>query len=185
MERKKIVLLTSIITLLIFWTACNKKEQAVAPPLPGNEPLTTFVLKATNTTDATDTPSARWIQLDPTGTAAPDTSHATLNLKKNASYNVVVQLLDSNDDITSEIKDRENYHLFCFDIAPGLNLTVTRTDHDTNPTPLQVGLTDLFVTTGASSGGLEATLHHQPNVKDGTCSPGSIDIDAFFTVKIQ
>jgi hypothetical protein len=115
MKKKNIIILTSVFTLLICWTACNKKEQAVAPPLPGNEPLTTLILKATNANDATDTPSASCIQLDPTGTNPPDTSHATLHLKSGASYNVVVQLLDSLNDITSEIKDRENYHLFCFD----------------------------------------------------------------------
>ncbi len=185
MKKRNIIILTSVFTLLICWSACNKKEQAVAPPLPGNEPLTTLVLKATNANDATDTPSASWIQLDPTGTNPPDTSHATLHLKSGASYNVVVQLLDSLNDITPEIKERENYHLFCFDVAPGLNLTCKQTDLDTNPKPLPIGLTDLFTTGAVSSGSLEVTLHHQPNVKDGTCPPGSIDIDATYTVKIQ
>jgi hypothetical protein len=184
MERKKIILLTSIITLLIFWTACNKKEQAVAPPLPGNEPLTTVVLKAINTNDATDTPSASWIQLDPTGTIPPDTSHAILNLKKNATYSATVQFLDSLDNITSEISDRANYHLICFDVPSGLNLTVQRTDHDNNNPPLEVGLFDKFTTGNTSSGRMEVTLHHQPNVKDGTCSPGSIDADVTYTINI-
>jgi len=185
MQKQKIILLTSVFALLLLWSACNKKEQAVAPPLPGNEPLTSLVLKAINTNDATDTPSASWIQLDPTGTTSPDTSHAMLRLKAGASYNVTVQLLDSLNNITSEIKERENYHLFCFDVAPGLSLTCKPTDLDTNPTPLPIGLQDLFTTGVASAGYLEVTLHHQPNVKDGTCAPGSVDIDGTFTVKIQ
>lgn len=177
--------MTTVCALLIFWSACNKKEQAVAPPLPGNEPLTTMLLKATNTTDPTDTPSASWIELDPTGALPPDTTHATLNLKKGAVYNVAIKLLDTLTDITPEIQARENYHLFCFDVATGLNLTCVQTDKDTNTPALPIGLTDLFTAGNISSGGLEVTLHHQPNVKNGTCAPGSIDLEAFFTVRIH
>ena len=57
-------------------------------------------------------------------------------------------------------------------------------DHDTNPKQYEVGLVDLFTTTGISSGKLDITLHHQPNVKDGTCTPGSTDMDATFNVNI-
>ena len=185
MKKTKLITLIAVLALSILWAACNKKEEAGAVALPGNEPLTTMVLKATNTSDPTDTPSAKWAQLDPTGATPPDTSLATLNLKHNASYNVQIQLLDSLTDITSEIKARENYHLFCFDVAPSLNLSCVQTDLDTNPKPLPIGLTDLFTAGTVSTGHLEVTLHHQPNVKDGTCTPGSIDLDATFTVKIQ
>jgi len=185
MKKKNIIIVSTLCVLVSMWSSCDKKEQAVAPPLPGNEPLTTMILRATNVSDATDTSSASWVELDPTGTIGPDTSHATLHLKVGATYNVTVQLLDTLNDITPEIKARENYHLFCFDVAPGLNLTCKQTDLDTNPKPLPIGLTDLFTTGIASNGHLEVTLHHQPNVKDGTCAPGSVDIDATFTVKIQ
>lgn len=185
MKQTKIILITTACTLLIFWSACNKKEQAVAPPLPGNEPLTTMILHATNASNPADTVSASWIELDPTGATGPDTSHATLNLKAGTKYNVTIQLLDTLADITPEIKARENYHLFCFGVAAGLNLTCIQTDLDTNPKPLPIGLTDLFTAGAASSGQLEVTLHHQPNVKDGTCPPGSIDLDATFTVVIK
>ena len=185
MKKKNIITILSVLMLLICWSACNKKEQAVAPPLPGNEPLTTMILRAVNAADPTDTPSATWMQLDPTGATPPDTSHATLSLRKNASYNVTIQLLDSLNDITPEIKARENYHLFCFDVSAGLGLTCVQTDKDTNPTPLPVGLTDLFTTTAVGKGSLEVTLHHQPNVKNGQCAPGSIDMDCTFSVGIQ
>lgn len=185
MKKLNSIIITSVFTFMVCWCACNKKEQAVAPPLPGNEPLTTLVIKASNPNDATDTPSASWIQLDPTGTANPDLSHDTLRLKAGVAYSVNIQLLDSLNDITSEIRTRENYHLFCFDVAAGLSLVCKQTDLDTNPKPLPIGLTDLFTAGAVSSGSLEVTLHHQPNVKDGTCSPGSIDIDATYTVKIK
>ena len=184
MNKKTTILFTAVCVLLLTWCACNKKEQAIAPPLPGNEALTTMVLKAVNTSNPADTPSAVWIELDPTGATPPDTTNAILRLKPNANYTVQVQLLDSAKDVTSEIKDRQNYHLFCFAVSSGLHLTCTQTDHDTNPTPLPVGLMDQFTTTGISSGQVEVTLHHQPNVKNGDCAPGSIDMDCTFSVVI-
>jgi hypothetical protein len=189
MNKKRIVLLTTIVTLIFFWSACNKQEKAVAPPVPGNEFITTLKLVATNAADSTDTVSGASTKLNPNDTSAPDTSLARLTLRANAVYNVKVMLLDETknppDDITPEILQRENYHLFCFTIAPALNLSVQRTDHDTNNPPLEIGLTDKFTTGNASSGNLEVVLHHQPNVKNGTCDPGSIDIDVNFTINIK
>jgi len=185
MKKINILYIALIIATVAFWSACNKKEQAVAPPLPGNEALTDMIIRGVNTADSTDTVYARWTQLDVTGATPPDTSKAILKLKPNASYNVQIQFLDSANDVTSEIKARENYHLICFTLSGGLNLACVQTDRDTNPTPLPIGLTDKFTTTAASSGTVEVTLHHQPNVKNGDCAPGSIDMDCTFRVNIQ
>lgn len=117
-------------------------------------------------------------------------------------------------DVSAEIKERANYHSFFFqplptastllipaptgsDVYPDpiptplasgsavLNLTVTITDHDTNTTPLPIGLESEFKTGAASSGWLRIVLRHQPNLKDGTYTPGSTDMDAGFKVSIQ
>lgn len=167
------------------WSSCKKNETKVSPPLPGNEALTTMILTATNTSDASDVHTAKWQQLDLTGATPPDTSMAALNLKKNASYNVTVQILDSLDDLTSEIKDRGNYHLICFDVSAGLGLTCSAADQDTNNPPLRIGLADLFTTADAGNGTVEVTLHHQPNVKTGDCAAGSTDLDCTFSVHIN
>jgi hypothetical protein len=66
-----------------------------------------------------------------------------------------------------------------------LNLTVTATDVDTNKTPLPLGFKTTFKTGAASTGYLRVVLRHQPNVKDGSFTPGSTDLDAGFTVSIQ
>ena len=184
MKRQNLIITTAIVALLILWGSCNKQVQKPAVNI-ANEPLTTVELLATNAADPTDTPSAKWIQLDPTGATPPDTSHATLSLRHNASYNVQVKVLDSSTDVSPTIIERENYHLFCFDISMGLNLTVTRTDHDNNNPQLPIGLSDQFATGAVSIGSLDVTLRHQPNVKDGTCPPGSTDIEGYFSVKIQ
>jgi len=116
-------------------------------------------------------------------------------------------------DVAAEIKDRANIHSFFFQPLPTtqalvipaptgadtyplpiptpvptgapLNLTVARTDRDTNTTPLPVGLTNTFVTGAASTGYLQVVLRHQPNSKDGSYTPGSTDFDAGFRVTIQ
>jgi len=206
-----------IATSLLFMTGCNKKESTVTPAPPSNEFLTTVELKLTNTANASDTILAVWKQLDPTGTANPDTSKALLNLKANATYSARVILLDETQspaaNVSDEIKDRVNYHLFFFqptpisqsnliisntstDIpvsdgtvvsatGPYLNLVVSRTDLDNNTPPLQVGLTDNFVTGAASNGWLRVVLRHQPNVKNGTYDPGSADLDVNFKITIN
>lgn len=189
MKKLQIILSSIALLFVITWSSCNKDEKAVAAPEPDNEVITTVQLKAVNTADATDTPTAKWVKLNPADTSAPDLSHATLNLKKNASYNVQVQFLDESktpvSDITSEILQRANYHLVCFNVASGLSLTVVPTDHDTNTPSYSIGLADLFTTTSISSGNLEVQLHHQPNIKNGDCAPGSIDADVNFTVHIN
>ncbi len=185
MKKIKLFFPVGIIPLVLFWYSCNKPEKGVSPPLPGNEPLTTMKVTAVNVNDSKDTVSATWAQLDPTGAAAPVLTEDTLRLKSGTTYNVVIKVLDTLTDITPEIKARENYHLFCFSVSGGLNLSCVQTDLDTNPKPLSVGLTDQFTTGSGGNGGLEVTLHHQPNVKNGSCDPGSTDLDATFTVLIN
>ncbi|HEY4062083.1 MAG TPA: hypothetical protein VGM30_09295 [Puia sp.] len=117
------------------------------------------------------------------------------------------------DSVTPEILDRENYHLFFFQpepvaassvvisittpyipvedgtvtsaTGPYLNLSVARTDLDTNNPPLQIGLQDNFTTGAASTGSLRVVLRHQPNAKNGTYAPGSTDLDVNYQVSIQ
>ena len=56
----------------------------------------------------------------------------TLNLKANSVYNVQVLFLDETKtppgNVTDDIYDRRNYHLICFIVSGGTNLTVVRTD---------------------------------------------------------
>jgi hypothetical protein len=69
--------------------------------------------------------------------------------------------------------------------GPYLNLTVARTDYDTNVPPMQVGLNTIFTTGPASTGWLRVVQRHQPNVKDGTYAPGSADFDVNYAVNIK
>jgi len=186
---KHIIGIAALGLALIFWASCNKDEQVVSTPDPENEFMTTVKLIAVNANDPGDADTASWVDLDPEGSEQPDLSNATLHLKPDAAYDVQVQFWDESktpaEDITPEIKERQNYHLICFSPDESLNLTVTKTDRDDNNPPLPVGLEDRFETGAASSGKLNVTLRHQPNVKDGTCDPGSTDANVNFQITIQ
>jgi len=180
--------LTAGLITLVFY-ACKKDEKTVSPPLPGNEFLTTVRLVATNTADANDVQVAS--VTDTTIISHPPDSidHPTLNLKANSTYSVAVLFLDETKNpagnVTDDIYDRRNYHLLCFDVIGGVNLTVERTDLDTNNPPLPIGLQDKFTTGATGTGKLNVQLRHQPNAKNGSCDPGSSDADVDFNIVIQ
>jgi hypothetical protein len=185
-------LLFSLIAVGVFallFYACSKKEKTVSPPVPSNEFLTTVRVTATNTSDATDVQVAS--VTDTTLIANPPDSinHPMLNLKANSTYTMTVQFLDETTkpagQVTDDIYDRRNYHLICFDISGGANLTVVRTDLDTNNPPLQIGLQDKLTTGAASTGTMNLQLRHQPNAKNGTCDPGSSDADVDYNIVIK
>ncbi|WPQ60425.1 hypothetical protein SIO70_18935 [Chitinophaga sancti] len=187
---KKILITASLmVAFATLMNSCKKDETAVAPPVPGNEFLTTVGLKVTNANDATDVQYAYWTDTTLISNPPDSINTPVLNLKADNKYNVEVLFQDRTTtpigDVTAEIKERENYHLICFTSSPSLNLTVVRTDKDTNTPALEVGLTDLFTTGAAGTGELNVQLRHQPNVKDGTCEPGSTDADVNFTINIQ
>jgi hypothetical protein len=211
-KTKKILVGIFLVALII--SSCNKKESAVAPNI-SNETLTTIVLALKNTNAPYDSDTATWQQLlGANGVPLPmDTSKAILNLHANCLYTAQVLIYDKTQnpptDVSAELLQRENYHLFFFQptpvsssnffvndtttsipgtivngSGPYLNLTVKRTDLDTNNPPLQIGLTDNFITGTASSGHLRVVLRHQPNAKNGTYFPGSSDLDVTYSVTI-
>lgn len=187
---KKGVRFTALfLALSVGYWSCSNDEKAVAPPVPGNEFLTTVRLVATNAADASDVQVASITDTTLVQHPADSINNHVLNLKAGAVYHVQVQFLDETKtpagDVTAEIKERQNYHLICFNVDAALKLTVQRTDHDTNPTPLEVGLQDDITTGVASSGILNVQLRHQPNSKNGTCDPGSSDADVDFTVNVH
>jgi hypothetical protein len=128
--------LIAIVVFLLCIAGCNKQESTVTPAPPSNEFLTTVELVYQNAADATDTGRAIWRQLDPTGSAPPDTSKAFLNLKANSNYNVQVLILDETktppDTVSIVVKERVNYHLFYFQPTPisAANLVISNTSTD-------------------------------------------------------
>jgi len=189
--------------------ACNKPS-ATAPIEPGNEFLTTTLLIISDPTHAQPTDTLIWSET-PSQTV-PDTLRTFVTLKQNYTYNIQIMILDStkvsNGVITdtagfvvsNEIIARQNYHLFCFydynnqnDIygtsnssrgpSGWANVTVNNPNLDMNNLPF--GITDNLVTTIPTHGQLEVELRHQPAVKNGTCAPGSTDLDVYYNITVQ
>ena len=181
------VFATALLIMTAFY-ACKKDEKIVSPPVPGNEFLTTVSLIATNVADPTDVQIASITDTTIIPNPPDSIDHHDLVLKANSSYNVSVLFLDETKkpagNVTDDIYDRRNYHLLCFTPA-GPNLTVKRTDKDTNTPSLEIGLQDLFTTGLASTGILNVQLRHQPNAKNGSCDPGSSDADVDFNITIK
>ena len=190
-QLKKTISFSVLIGILVFG-GCKKDEQAISPPVPGNEFMTTVKLRFQNAANPNDTLWATWKDLTPDDANPPDTSQAIIGIHMNTTYHVTVHFYDETQhptqDLTQEILDRANYHLYVFFKTGGIanDLTITPTDHDTNNPPLPIGLSDDFVTGNtATTGRLEGVLRHQPNSKNGTFAPGSTDSDTFFSVTIN
>jgi hypothetical protein len=174
-----------ILPVLLLFNSCNK--EADVAPTNDNEAITTATLQLTNASNTTEVITATVENLNTNA----DFSKATLTLKPNTTYNARVLLTDKTKtpvlDISANIKQEANEHLFVFTPTTGLNLTVTITDKDTNPAPgpFLVGLESQMKTGPASSGKLRVVLRHQPNTKNGTATPGTTDLDTNFDVIVR
>ncbi len=186
--KKLATIVMTFLVLTMTFDACKKNEQTVSPPAPGNEFLTTARLIVTNANDASDVQVATITDETIIPNPPDSINNPNLTLKANSTYNVQVLFLDETKipvgNVTTDIYDRRNYHLVCFETS-GENLTVTRTDLDTNNPPLEIGLQDKFVTGAAGTGTLNMQLRHQPNAKNGDCAPGSSDVDVTYNITVQ
>lgn len=182
MQRLRNLMLLALTACLL--TACDNNEQDVAPT-DDNEAITTATLQLTSKTNAAEIVTATIDNL----TTTPDVSKAVLNLKPNTAYSARILLANKNVtptvDVSAEVKNEQNDHLFTYSPATGLNLTVAITDRDTNPTPYPVGLTADITAGAVSTGRLNVVLRHQPNTKNGTTASGTVDLDVNFDVIIR
>ena len=165
-------------------TACKKDEPV---PQEDNENLTTVNLKFTEN-GVTKTFSFK--DLDGDGGNAPTIEK--ISLEANKTYTFSVELFDETKspvmDVTQEIKEQKDEHLFEFVPTPSSVLVFSNKDKDSRG--YDVGLTATVKTSGASTGKLQVVLHHQPPVngtpiKNGSFSVGSVDFDGTFEVEVK
>jgi len=166
-------------------SSCEKEEEILVPAPPGNEFITTSIITATNIADASDVQVVRWVDLTP-GDAVGPTQIDTLKLRADATYNCTIGILDETvlpaGNIGEEISERRNYHIFCFYPSGLSGFSMVATDVDTNVPALPFGMENKITTGGTGNGQIEVALKHQPNVKDGTCDPGSVDFNVVYPV---
>ncbi len=123
---------------------------------------------------------------DPDGPGGNDPSIDTIALPfDGAPYTVNIEVLDESDpddveDITAEIEEEDNEHLFCFTPSSN-NLSVAYNDEDENG--LAVGLQTTWTLQDVFNGSIKIELKHQPGEKDGSCGIGETDIEVTFPVQ--
>jgi hypothetical protein len=171
--------------------ACNTTDEENVTPTDENEAITTATLTLTSQTTPVQTVTATIENLN----TSADFNNATLNLSANTTYTGALTLLDKSKtptlDVSAEVKEEGNEHLLVYTFTPTssspASMTVTPTDRDTNPAPgpYPIGLTTQVRSGAAGSGRLKVVLRHQPNVKNGTATPGTSDLDTGFSVVIN
>jgi hypothetical protein len=84
---------------------------------------------------------------------------------------------------TSEIYNENEYHQFFYTFSSSMNAAHRYLDFDvfTNP----IGLKNEVSSGSASSGTLQIKLMHQPNIKHGSSTEGSADIQAVFPMIVK
>lgn len=184
MKLNKLLLLCLSITLVL--QACKKDSDLPKLPEPINEPevITTVKLTFTDSANTANVITASFIDNDGDGGNQP-TTFDTITLNANTTYYASLELYNDilKEEITPEIVEEANEHLFVFK-PNALNLTISITDFDSNTPPLPVGLKTTWRTGNVGNGSVQIILKHQPEIKDGTETPGDTDVDLNFLTKI-
>jgi len=189
MKKSKSICISSLLLALftIGISSCKKDEEKPSTPTPTvneEELITTFTITFTDAAGIHQAVEATFRDTDGEG-GNPPTTFDNIVLQSNTTYNASISLLNESvtpaEDITSEIEEEGDEHIFCFE-QTNVNITITRTDSDGT---YGIGLTSDWTTSDASNGTVLISLKHQPGVKNGTCEPGETDIELLFNVEVQ
>jgi hypothetical protein len=188
MKKKQITIaMLSLGLAALSMTSCKKDTDLVDVPVPDqneSEVITTFQITFTDAGGTQPTVTAVFQDLDGDGGNGPSLFD-TIVLAPSTTYNAEIILLNETetpaDTISNEVLEEAADHLFCFSPA-GVDLNITRTDTDGT---YELGLQSQWVTGVIGDGTTEISLKHQPDFKDGTCTPGETDIELNFVTKIQ
>lgn len=157
-------------------------------PTPTNEEevITTLVVDLTPAGGSgASAVQLKFYDADGDGSTAPVIT--TDKLKAGVTYTAAITVLNETENpvgnVTEEIEEEKNAHLFCF-TAAGTDVTISYLDKDDNNLP--IGLSSSWVAGAAGSAGtVRVVLRHQPDVKNGECpGPGESDMDVTFPVQV-
>lgn len=178
--------------ILVALAGCKKDEDPGPTPSTVNESelITTVILKFTDP-ELSESFELRWRDLDGDGGNAPVIT--TVPLPSGRAFNLSVRLLDESvspaEELTGEIQGEANEHQFFFDVQ-NADLSISYADQDGNGKPL--GLLNLAISGGASTGSVKVTLRHDPDkaavgvsVGDITNAGGDTDIEVVFPLVLE
>jgi hypothetical protein len=178
-----------ILFAALLFTSCKKDEEI--EPTDDNELITRVELKFTDVASKS-TLTFTFQDKDGDPKTAPE-KFDKIALTKGATYTMAIGVYDDTKspvkDITEEIMEESDVHLFVFKTTPASLLTTTIQDKDKNGLPIGLD-TKVLASSTASTGKFNVVLKHQPElngvkVKTGQEAGGSTDIDLLFDVEIK
>ncbi len=179
---KSTVALASIFAILFIIEGCDKDDPT---PVNEEEVITTITVTLVPVGGG-NTIELRYYDEDgDNGSASPEITVGGPVLT-NTSYTAQIELLNETkspaENVTQEIIDESNDHLFCFETSS--NVSIAYLDEDENGLPL--GVVSLLTATAPGQGTIGVILRHQPGTKTGECpGSGESDLDIEFNVSIQ
>jgi hypothetical protein len=175
---------TILVSLILISISCKRDKDDPTDPIDINEEeVITSVVLHFKDTDNGNQFSVEWKDLDGPGGNAPVID--SIILDTNSIYEVSLQFLDESKnpitDITEEIKKENTEHLVCFEATNSL-VAIQRTDSDGQ---FEIGLSSKWTSEKSGNGSVNIYLKHQPDVKDGTCTPGETDVEVAFLLIVE
>jgi hypothetical protein len=113
----------------------------------------------------------------------------TIKLAANVNnYSSTMKVLDRSEatevDLTSEIQEESNEHLFTYSVSGPNGLAISNLNKDAAGNPF--GLTTTWATGAAGTGSVTIRLFHEPTDKNNASSPGGeTDFEVTFPVRVQ
>jgi len=181
--KKSIVFTGCFISSLFIIQSCS---DTTTPPAPTNEEELITTLKI-ELTDTFSHEVFNYFFRDPDGEGAiAPIQWDSIILNSNRTFIAKVKFLNESNpnavvNITDEIKKEQENHLVCYEIS-NADLLITRTD---SAGLFLLGLSSKWKSGLKSKGDLTVRLKHQPGIKDGTCNPGSTDVEVKFPLIIR
>ena len=107
-------------------------------------------------------------------------------LKAGTAYSAVIALWNETENppvnITDEVAEEAEAHLFCFDVSG--DLTVRYEDQDANGDP--IGLLTTWEAGAAGSAQVTVAMRHQAGTKTGECpGGGETDVQIVFDIEVN
>lgn len=190
MKKLTIKSMATLVAFTTLFAACNKKTD---PPKPDEQELITTLKIQLLEEFSSFVQTYEYKVENGIGGSGGTIKIDTLKLKPNTKYSAVLTVLNEKanpvEDITTEIIEESNDHLFLFSsnpIAGAGSVFATNGNKDKNAAPLNQSF--VLNTNAAGTGKFQVVLLHEPSNKNATSintAGGETDLDATFPVVLQ